>query len=497
MCYLCIFSTAVCTGSIAVVAGCDRPCTRAFGSPAVGHGTVFKTSIDAIHILGITVADDVAEVLNRTLVPLDTGTGGGHTVISDGQIRENRALGLGGELHLVAPSALTVNAAAVGAHLHGVGGVVGEFGEGVGVGGHVDEVVLVVVEAELPSGGAAVLGPAQLDAVGGGLASGEGCGSEAGNACGEADDVALVAGAAGALADYLHLIRSLAREVIERIGLGSGGAAVVPAGDTGRNHDVVHIEAVVAAIDRTIFLISPREGMLSGFNIIGIIVKRGTVYKLISLLYAVNVEGAVVPIVALIGLLRRTSCGKTNCSSIGQINRYGKGRSRTADVVITALYTETITVGSGIRHNPRIGGVVCKEGAEVIEVASCEVCINRLVLFTYNNSICIGVAGPVDGGSVGGDAVLVEGHHGSQTVGLGGKLHLVAPEADAVNAAAVGAHLDGVGGVVVETVKGEGVGGHVDEVLLIAVETELPSSLLSTSGPAQLHVGGGGLTGSK
>ena len=67
----------------------------------------------------------------------------------------------GGKAHGGAPVALRV--AVVGAHLGGVGGFGGEVGQREGVAVGLDEVGLVVVEADLPSGGLAVLRPAEGD----------------------------------------------------------------------------------------------------------------------------------------------------------------------------------------------------------------------------------------------------------------------------------------------------------------------------------------------
>ena len=89
-----------------------------------------------------------------------------------------------------------------------------------------------------------------------------------------------------------------------------------------------------------------------------------------------------------------------------------------------------------------------------------------------------------------GDAV--GGKHRCRAGGCGGERHLVAPGADAVNAAAVGAHLNGVVGAGGKAFEGEGVCGNGSEVLLVAVDAKLPSSLLGSGGPAQLDAAGGG-----
>ena len=164
----------------------------------------------------------------------------------------SQAVGLGGELHLVAPgSADAVNAAAVGTHLNGVGGVVVEAGEGVGVGVNVSEVILVAIEAELPSGGAAVLGPAQLHAVGGGLANeSEASGSRAGDISGEALHVTLKAlGIAGALALHVHLIQSLGIEVLKgHIGRGGVFGPPLASRNHGADGHIIEVEVVVISV---------------------------------------------------------------------------------------------------------------------------------------------------------------------------------------------------------------------------------------------------------
>ena len=125
----------------------------------------------------------------------------GDTVFSENRYRAGIG---GGEVHLVAPFAHAVTAAAVGAHLHGVVGGGIEPCQLEGVGGGINGMGLVVVDTDLPCGGRAVLGPAQFHTVGIGFPSGESCGGRASNVGGESDGIRLGAHAVTA-AVALHL----------------------------------------------------------------------------------------------------------------------------------------------------------------------------------------------------------------------------------------------------------------------------------------------------
>ena len=81
----------------------------------------------------------------------------------------------GGEELFRAP--ITHGVAAVGTHLHGIARVGCKSGERVGVLGDINGASLIAVHADLPSGGGAALGPAQLRAVFGDVGNREVCGS--------------------------------------------------------------------------------------------------------------------------------------------------------------------------------------------------------------------------------------------------------------------------------------------------------------------------------
>ena len=95
---------------------------------------------------------------------------GGSTNIGVGGCRASH---IGGEIDFFCPAAKVVFAAD-GTHLHGVGGLGIKIAKGIGTvvevgSGNVDKVVHVVVHADLPGFGIAILGPAQINVASLGL----------------------------------------------------------------------------------------------------------------------------------------------------------------------------------------------------------------------------------------------------------------------------------------------------------------------------------------
>ena len=114
--------------------------------------------------------------------PVQIGAVGGD--VGDREVRGSWTSLHSGEELFCAP--ITHGIAAVGTHLHGVAHIGRKSGERVGVLGDINGASLIAVHADLPFGGGAVLGPAQLRAVLSDVGNREVRGSRTGR-CGIAD----------------------------------------------------------------------------------------------------------------------------------------------------------------------------------------------------------------------------------------------------------------------------------------------------------------------
>ena len=140
--------------------------SEASGNRLLVDLTVFIIAVD---IVGDTLVDGRSPVHD-----------GGVRTGSDGNVSRGRAGYQSGEADGTAPFAHAVLCAAVGTHLHELGAVGGKTGEYEGIRGGFYKVLFIAVDHDLPCGGFALLGPAQLDAVVLHIVVGEGVGSHTG-----------------------------------------------------------------------------------------------------------------------------------------------------------------------------------------------------------------------------------------------------------------------------------------------------------------------------
>ena len=215
----------------------------------LGSGVAIE--VNALNQTGIAKFGGGVDLLSERIVVVAVS---GQVVVG-GITRTDNMFGSGLEGHRVAPGAL-VGGGAVGTHRGGDRRLGSETGERIGVGGDIDEVVRVAVEANLPSSLITAGCPCELghSAVTGSEGHAQGGGSRAGDQRG---------------GSYGHRVRTLGSRAIGNHAEGVGGLGiqagdgVVVGGDAGGNN--TGVGHVIDAIGGTAVIeVIPCEGYAEG-----------------------------------------------------------------------------------------------------------------------------------------------------------------------------------------------------------------------------------------
>ena len=399
---------------------------------------------------------------------------------------------------------------AIGLHLEGVAGVGVETCDGAAGGGEVSDGVSFVTGVGDDIGGAAVVvvSPAEGDSGGGDAGHIEAGHREAGSFGGEGSRrpyASLIA------ADSLHLplIIGQATKTGEFYAVGAG-SGILPFASGGNDNvcgdkhteDLVCPSRILATGHErqgaAKFHIRNNEPVVGSQSFI-IIASRSRAVIAVSHIVAIailTIDSTHLPVVSVGIVVDNNPTGGDSARFEVLVQDFGAAGVGQHDVIhIKEEIIGAVVVADGdiagatigaqidcVLSQHTLGGVVATHLGEITNV---EVDVSGGAV---SNIEIGGLGSPAEVGSMSGDVVCIEGR-GSRAGHEGVEVHHAAPAA-LVAGTAVSTHLDAVVGVLVETGKSVWVGVNIDEVLLVAVEAELPSSLLATGSPAE----GGGVS---